>query len=396
MNFLFTLSLGVAGFILPNSKHPTKSQIGWFLFILVPFFLYNILCIVEFIVKPYELRRTLFTIFVVNNNFQTLFRPIHLLIYKKQAESLLADFQVLPEGECAKFNAAEREMRIQSEKKILKFSAILYFYNSILCLRTVLPGIIRMVKVMYCQDKRELNLSFCARDSTPLFIVDYYWFTDQFQTPTYYYLFSVNLYMIGVYLIIFCTSDAFTCSTMVALVERSNFLVKMAPTALVPKDGSKTTKSFESWVKYHQHYEKLLRSVNEVMGPVILVTHLFAAGNIMVYVYLIIRDKEQEIRELAASFLFVTAIQFFMYAYWGQQVINNGERLSRATLTANQVSENAYHEGPVRNSLLIIMAKCCGSQTTEITGLGFFTVSLRFYARICSLSMSYLLIMLQL
>ncbi|XP_065349935.1 uncharacterized protein LOC135945916 [Cloeon dipterum] len=135
--------------------------------------------------------------------------------------------------------------------------------------------------------------------------------------------------------------------------------------------------------------------VNKAIGPLVLLTHVFAAGNIMVYVFLILKDKELEIRELAFSFLSATAIQFFMYAYWGQQVINKGDELSRATLTANQVAEGAYQDGPARLALMVVMARCCGKSRSAISGMGFFRVSLKFYARIVSLSLSYLLIVLQ-
>jgi len=51
-------------------------------------------------------------------------------------------------------------------------------------------------------------------------------------------------------------------------------------------------------------------------------------------------------------------------------------------LTAAQVAAGGLKEGPYRSALLIVMARCCGEKSEEITGLGYFNISMRFYARV--------------
>jgi hypothetical protein len=47
--------------------------------------------------------------------------------------------------------------------------------------------------------------------------------------------------MVWVYVSIFCVSDAFVCSVMVAVAERCKFLAKIAPEALLPGANGEVT-----------------------------------------------------------------------------------------------------------------------------------------------------------
>jgi hypothetical protein len=62
------------------------------------------------------------------------------------------------------------------------------------------------------------------------------------------------------------------------------------------------------------------------------------------------------------------------------------EQLGRAVLTAEQVTSGGLQEGAARSVLLTVMARCCGEKSEEITGLGYFTISMRFYARVRAFS----------
>jgi hypothetical protein len=62
--------------------------------------------------------------------------------------------------------------------------------------------------------------------------------------------------MVWVYVSIFCVSDAFVCSVMVAVAERCKFLAKIAPEALLPGANGEVTSYCKAWIKYHQQYEQ--------------------------------------------------------------------------------------------------------------------------------------------
>ncbi|CAB3377679.1 Hypothetical predicted protein [Cloeon dipterum] len=374
--------LALAGFILPNGRNATKFQIFWFVLLWVSFCAYILLTMVEFVVQPYDLRRTLMTIFMANNGIQILLRPMHMLLCKRRVESLLRNLQGPPGQDSLIFDLQEQRMRACSKKRIFKFSAALYFYNTLLFLKILVSAAIRIVKVYCCDGQPQPDSDFCDEESKPWFFLDFWWFTDRFQLPTYYYLFTFNVANMCIYVLNYCSSDAFTCSLIIALVERGDFLVKMAPKSLLPDENGQSSSMFKAWVKYHQYYLSLIKEVNKNIGPLLVVTHVFAALNIMVYFFLILKEQEQEIRVLACFFLFATAIQFFMYAYWGQQVINKGYEISRVTLTASQVAQGAYANVPARSALMIVMTRCCGKIDSKISGMGFFSISLRFYARL--------------
>ncbi|XP_065350241.1 uncharacterized protein LOC135946109 [Cloeon dipterum] len=288
-------------------------------------------------------------------------------------------------------------MREHSKRRIFRFNFILYSYNVTAYAVIFILAVVRCVKIAYCDDKTRLTEhEFCAHLSTPLYIYDFWWFSDPMVLPTFYYLYAFNISMIGVYYSIFCASDSFNCSVFVALAERCKFLAQTAPKALLPDRRGQITPFFAAWIKYHQQYQELVLSGNKIFGPVVFVTHVFAALNAMVYTFLAINDSEDTIRSLSMANLLGLAIQFYMYAYAGQQIINKSEELSRATLTASQVASGAYSDGPARSALCVVMARCCGSKNDEISGLGYFNISMRFYARIMSVSATYILFTQQL
>jgi hypothetical protein len=80
----------VTGFILPDGRPPSKGRLVWFLLVQIPYFLIHVLAMVLFLLEPYSLRRTLITGFLANNGLQTMVRPLHLVLFKKQVEQMLA------------------------------------------------------------------------------------------------------------------------------------------------------------------------------------------------------------------------------------------------------------------------------------------------------------------
>ena len=89
MNLCALQGLSVTGFILPDGRPPSKGRLVWFLLVQIPYFLIHVLAMVLFLLEPYSLRRTLITGFLANNGLQTMVRPLHLVLFKKQVEQML-------------------------------------------------------------------------------------------------------------------------------------------------------------------------------------------------------------------------------------------------------------------------------------------------------------------
>ncbi|KAF4525799.1 Odorant receptor 46 [Ephemera danica] len=318
----------------------------------------------------------------VSNSLQTAMRHIYFFVRRKQIAELVENIRSSPSKESVDVGAAETAMRLTSATQVHHYSAVIALHHA--CAAAVSSVFIFILPTVLQSSENPPR--------RPLY--SEMWFPYDLKDPlvhTYVLFWQALAVLLNVASA--ATTDAFTCSVMLVTAERSAMLARVAPKALLPSQGN-LTPHFRAWVKHHQHYLGLFSRINTLMGPIIFSVHLFGIINIIVFAYLIMKVDLFSML-VALAHLASVLLQVYTFANAGQRVIDNSEELGRNTLSAAQVARGGLCEGHARSALLVLVARCSGARPEELSGMGYFTVSVPLFSAVLGASVSFLLVLVQ-
>ncbi|KAF4526842.1 Odorant receptor 43 [Ephemera danica] len=230
-----------------------------------------------------------------------------------------------------------------------------------------------------------------------------WWPNKIMELPTYYFILLWQFFCSMISLTVSCTTDALTCALMLAASERADMLAKTAPRALVPTANRNTlAPAFRAWIRTHQRYLKMMECLMQVIGPMVFISHTMAFVTFIIISLGVFKASSNSIGDsiMVATMLTITVrglIQLTFMSYSGQKIIDSSARLSRSVVNAAQVQRGLLSRGPNRSALQVLVTRMSvlGDRYAQVSGLGFFTVSMEFFSSVISGSLSYLLVLLQ-
>ncbi|KAF4520107.1 Odorant receptor 36 [Ephemera danica] len=300
-----------------------------------------------------------------------------------------------PHNECKQFDALYSDMRAQSSRTIRRFCRTYFTYTAFCSLLLVAT---QFISSFFYSERYRFdadNKYFYVDQWRPLLYEIWLPWGDPHEWPYYPY---VLLWQEFVYLMQSCVNavtDAFICSLMLAAAERGAFLARVAPRALLPGRDGEVTRMCRAWIRYHQHYLGILTMINKELGPLLLEIQLFGITKVMFNVFLGIVSGEI-IAILAIADAGPLLINLLTFSIAGQKIINASNQLARVTVNAAEIARGGLQLVSLRNLLQVVRARCAATADGCITGLGYFKVSIAFFARVLSAGFTYVLVLNQL
>ncbi|XP_065348348.1 odorant receptor coreceptor-like [Cloeon dipterum] len=187
---------------------------------------------------------------------------------------------------------------------------------------------------------------------------------------------------------VFCCADCLLYSFIIFLHEAMRHLSRLSPSQRKPNQKSNLPEDeYKIWIRQHQFMLEIATDVENLFSPIILTTFLTNGFVMCVLAYVLVKISDIIGILCLSGHLSCIVAKLYVMARFGQILIDESTRLK------SYMTFKTWPEMGRQRDAQIIGIRC--STPMALTGMKYFHLSVEFFGRVCSVALSYFIVLLQ-